>query len=82
MLVLSRKKDEEIFIETATGQIIIKVIEMDDKNVKLGITAPKKMPIYRKEVYERVYAVNQESAISPDIKGLDGLLEALKDDDR
>ena len=51
MLVLSRKKDEEIYIETTIGNIILKIVDIDEKNVKVGITAPKNMPIYRCLLY-------------------------------
>ncbi|MDD8053772.1 MAG: carbon storage regulator [Thermotogota bacterium] len=82
MLVLSRKKDEEIYNETTIGNIILKIVDIDEKNVKVGITAPKNMPIYRQEVYEKVYAVNKESVIHDDPKKLTGVLEALKHEDR
>ena len=48
MLALSRKKDEAIIIN---DDIEITVIEIKGDQVKLGITAPKSVPIYRKEVY-------------------------------
>ena len=46
MLALSRKKDEAIIIN---DDIEITVIEIKGDQVKLGITAPKSVPIYRKE---------------------------------
>ena len=48
MLALSRKKDEAIIIN---DDIEITVIEIKGDQVKLGISAPKSVPIYRKEVY-------------------------------
>ena len=47
MLALSRKKDEAIVIN---DDIEIKVIEIKGDQVKIGISAPKSVPIYRKEV--------------------------------
>ncbi|HNW47739.1 MAG TPA: carbon storage regulator [Thermotogota bacterium] len=82
MLVLSRKKDEEIYIETTIGNIILKIVDIDEKNVKVGITAPKNMPIYRREVYEKVYAVNKESVLHDDLKEITKVLGALKREDR
>lgn len=82
MLVLSRKKDEEIYIETTIGNIILKIVDIDEKNVKVGITAPKNMPIYRREVYEKVYAVNKESVLHDDLKEITEVLGALKREDR
>lgn len=61
MLVLNRKDDEELVIETSEGKILIKVLNIDSKNVKLGIEAPRKFLILRKELYDRVYQENIES---------------------
>ena len=47
MLALSRKKDEAIIIN---DDIEITIIEIKGDQVKLGISAPKSVPIYRKEV--------------------------------
>jgi carbon storage regulator len=57
MLVLSRKKDEKIMI---ADNISIMVIEIRGDKVRLGITAPKEIPVHRQEVYD---AIKQEEAI-------------------
>lgn len=59
MLALSRKKDEAIIIN---DDIEITVIEIKGDQVKLGITAPKSVPIYRKEVYAQIKDANKEAA--------------------
>lgn len=69
MLALSRKKDESIIIN---NNIEIIVIEVKGDQVKIGITAPKSVPVYRKEVYEQIQESNKEAANSP---GLDALKE-------
>ena len=51
MLALSRKKDEAIIIG---NDIEIKIIEVKGEQVKLGISAPKSVPVYRKEVYLQI----------------------------
>ena len=51
MLALSRKKDEAIIIN---DDVEVTVIEIKGDQVKLGITAPKSVPIYRKEVYVQI----------------------------
>lgn len=51
MLVLTRKKEEEIYIG---HEIIIKVIEIKHDQVRLGIKAPRDLAIHRSEVYFRV----------------------------
>ena len=58
MLALSRKKDEAIIIN---DDIEITVIEIKGDQVKLGITAPKSVPIYRKEVYVQIKNANKEA---------------------
>ncbi|MDD6798145.1 MAG: carbon storage regulator CsrA [Bacteroides sp.] len=67
MLALSRKKDEAIIIN---DDIEIKVIEVKGDQVKLGISAPKSVPIYRKEVYVQIQEANKEAANSVDVQAL------------
>lgn len=68
MLALSRKKGEAIVIN---NNIEISILEVKGDQVKIGISAPKEVSIYRKEVYLQIQEANQEAA------NLDGL-EALK----
>lgn len=51
MLVLSRKKDERIIID---NKIEIVVVEIRGDKVRLGIEAPKEVPVHRKEVHEAI----------------------------
>ncbi len=51
MLALSRKKGEALVVN---NDIEITVLEVKGEQVKLGITAPKEVPIYRKEVYVQI----------------------------
>ncbi len=67
MLALSRKKDEAIIIN---NDIEITVIEVKGDQVKLGISAPKSVPIYRKEVYIQIQEANKEAS---SISALDAL---------
>lgn len=67
MLALSRKKDEAIVIN---NNIEITVLEVKGDHVKLGISAPKSVPIYRKEVYLQIQESNREAA---DVSAVDGL---------
>ena len=69
MLALSRKKDEAIVIN---NDIEIKIIEIKGDQVKIGISAPKSVPIYRKEVYVQIQEANK-AATETDT------LDALKD---
>ena len=51
MLVLSRKQNEFIFIG---DDIKVVVVEIRDDKVRLGIDAPRKMPVHREEVAKRI----------------------------
>ena len=72
MLALSRKKDEAIVIN---DDIEITVIEIKGDQVKLGISAPKSVPVYRKEVYLQIQQANKEAAGSVDIKDIQSLFK-------
>lgn len=51
MLVLSRKTNEAIKIQ---DNIKITIVSIEGDRVKLGIEAPKDIPVNREEVYERI----------------------------
>ncbi len=72
MLALSRRKDEAIVIN---DNIEIKVIDIKGDQVKLGISAPKSVPIYRKEVYLQIQDSNKEAVASIDVNSLKNLLK-------
>lgn len=71
MLALTRKKGEALGIN---NNIEITVLEIRGDQIKIGISAPKDVPIYRKEVYLQIQQEN-EAAISAD--GLDALNNLL-----
>lgn len=53
MLVLSRRRGEELVIVTETGEeIIIVAVETTGGQVRLGIHAPQSMKIWRREIYK------------------------------
>jgi carbon storage regulator len=51
MLVLSRKQKESIFINE---NIVVTVLSIQGDKVRLGIDAPREMPVHRQEVHERI----------------------------
>lgn len=51
MLILTRKPDEEIIINS---NIRVKVLSVNENQVRLGITAPEDVDILRSELYEKV----------------------------
>jgi carbon storage regulator len=59
MLALSRKTNESIIIG---NDIEITVLEVKGDQVKIGISAPKSVPIYRKEIYLQIQQSNKEAA--------------------
>lgn len=59
MLALSRKKNEAIII---SNNVEVTVLEIKGDQVKIGITAPKEVPVYRKEVYLQIQKENEESS--------------------
>jgi carbon storage regulator len=52
MLVLSRKKNESIVINS---DITVTVVEIRGDKVRLGIVAPKEVPVHRQEVYDAIH---------------------------
>ena len=52
MLVLSRKKNESIVIN---NDITIVVVEIRGDKVRLGVEAPKEVPVHRREVYDSIH---------------------------
>jgi carbon storage regulator len=52
MLVLSRKKNESIVID---NNITITVVEIRGDKVRLGIVAPKDVPVHRQEVFDAIH---------------------------
>ena len=68
MLALSRKKNEALIIN---NNVEITVLEIKGEQVKLGISAPREVPVYRKEVYVQIQDSNKEAV------NVDGM-EALK----
>lgn len=68
MLALSRKVNESIVLG---NDIEITILEIKGDQVKVGVNAPKTVPIYRKELYLQIQQSNKEAA------GEDVSVEAL-----
>ena len=71
MLALSRKKGEAIVVN---NNVEISILEVKGDQVKLGITAPKEIPVYRKEVYVQIQNANKEAVNVEGIEALKNLL--------
>jgi len=60
MLVLSRQRDQSIMIG---DNVVITVVDVRGDKVKLGIEAPKEIPVHRQEVYEAIQRENRQAAL-------------------
>lgn len=74
MLVLSRKKGESIIIQ---DHIEVTVLGVEGDIVKLGITAPKHVDIFRQEIYASIQEANRESA-APLTQNIEAFMEKLR----
>ncbi len=67
MLALTRRKGEALIIN---NNVEIDILEIRGDQVKIGISAPKEVPIYRKEVYLQIQSENKHAT---NIEGMDAL---------
>ncbi len=58
MLALSRKLNESVIVG---GNIEFTILEIKGDQVKIGITAPKRLTIYRKELYDQIQEENKQA---------------------
>lgn len=70
MLALSRKKNEALVIN---NNVEITILDIKGDQVKVGITAPKEVPVYRKEVYLQIQQSNQDAFGSENVDVLKDL---------
>lgn len=75
MLILSRKPGESIVID---GRITVKIIRLEGEIIKLGIEAPKEVPVHRYEVYQEIQKNNEEALTEarPKLPRLNAVLPA------
>ena len=72
MLALSRRKNEAIVID---NNIEITILEVKGDQVKIGINAPKEVPVYRKEVYMQIQESNKEAVNREGLEALKNLMK-------
>ncbi len=71
MLALTRKKGESLVVN---NNIEITVLEIRGDQIKIGISAPKNVPVYRKEVYLQIQKENEASLKADGLETLKNLL--------
>lgn len=71
MLALSRKKGEAIVVN---NNVEITILEVKGDQVKIGISAPRDVSIYRKEVYIQIQEANKEAVNAEGMEALKNLL--------
>lgn len=70
MLILTRKAGESVMVG---DDIVVTVLEVRGDSVRLGVRAPRSVPVHREEVFEQVQRANQAAASTPgDIETLLG----------
>jgi len=54
MLVLSRKKDEQLIVQLGDQTVVIRILSVMRERVRIGITAPRDVAVHREEVARRI----------------------------
>ncbi len=77
MLVLTRKSNQSIMIG---DDIEVSVLAIVGEKVRIGIQAPRDVPVFRKEVYLEIQEEHADAASSEDVVGeVDAALKSLSD---
>ena len=64
MLIITRRPGEKIVLG---DDVVVTVLEISGQTARLGIAAPKELPVYREEIWESVKAENRAAAeVDPD----------------
>jgi carbon storage regulator len=77
MLVLTRKKHQKILIGDS---IAITIVAIERDHVRIGISAPREVKVYRQELFEEIQAANRAAAVQekPDLSSLREALPAAE----
>ena len=62
MLIITRRPGEKIMIG---DDVVVEVMEVSGSSVRVGIAAPKRIPVYREEIWAAVKEENAAAAASP-----------------
>jgi carbon storage regulator len=75
MLIITRRPGEKIMIG---DDVVVEVMEVSGSSVRVGIAAPKRIPVYREEIWAAVKEENAAAAASPAIPDLPAEVPAVK----
>ena len=70
MLALTRRKGESVCIG---DNVEVVVLSVTGEQVRLGIVAPKRIPVHRKEIYEQIQAENRQAKDTANISAIKDL---------
>jgi carbon storage regulator len=65
MLMMTRRAGEKIILG---DDIVIEVVEVTGSTVRLGVNAPRSLPVYREEIWAAVRAENEAAAAAKDVQ--------------
>jgi carbon storage regulator len=71
MLVLTRKENESIMIG---DDVEVKVLDLKESQVKIGIVAPRSIAVHRREVYLAIQAENAQAASAKQAEDISKLI--------
>ena len=71
MLVLTRREDESIMIG---DNIEVKLLDIKDNQVKIGVKAPRNIAVHRREVYLAIQAENEQAAAPQEVDQISKLI--------
>lgn len=75
MLVVTRKRGESIVVGDG---IEIHVVSVGANGVRIGVTAPRDVPVHRREVYDLVVAANRGAAVTNPALSVSALASSLR----
>lgn len=59
MLIITRRPGEKVMVG---DDVVVEVIEISGSNVRIGISAPRSVPVYREEIWAAVQEENKAAA--------------------